>query len=32
MHRRMCGNTMRDKMRNEDIGDKIDVDPIEENM
>ena len=26
----MCGNTMRDKVRNEDIRTKIDVAPIKE--
>jgi len=30
MLRWMCGNTMRDKMRNEDIRTKIGVTPLEE--
>ena len=32
MLRSMCGNTMRDKMRNEDICTKIGAAPIEEKM
>ena len=32
MLRWMCGNTRRDKLRNEDIRTKIDVTPIKEKM
>ena len=32
MLRWICGNTKRDKVRNEDIHSKIGVAPIEENM
>ena len=32
MLRWMCGNTMRDKMRNEDICTKIGVAPIKDKM